>query len=67
VLIPLRELPRRFGELDPARTVVTYCHTGQRSLVARHFLLAQGFADVRSLRGGVEGWALEIDPEMTRY
>jgi sulfur-carrier protein adenylyltransferase/sulfurtransferase len=67
VLIPLRELPRRFGELDPARTVVTYCHTGRRSLVARQFLLAQGFADVRSLRGGVEEWAVEIDPSMARY
>jgi adenylyltransferase/sulfurtransferase len=67
VLIPLRELPRRFGELDPGGTVVTYCHTGQRSLVARQFLRAQGFADVRSLRGGVEGWALEIDPGMARY
>ena len=67
VLLPLRELPSRFGELDPSRTVVAYCHTGQRSLVARQFLLAQGFADVRSLRGGVEGWAIEIDPSMARY
>jgi adenylyltransferase/sulfurtransferase len=67
VLLPLRELPSRFGELDPARTVVTYCHTGWRSLVARQFLLAQGFADVRSLRGGVAEWAIEIDPSMARY
>jgi adenylyltransferase/sulfurtransferase len=67
VLIPLRELPHRFGELDPGRTVVAYCHTGRRSLVARQFLLAQGFGDVRSLRGGVEEWAVEIDPRMARY
>jgi adenylyltransferase/sulfurtransferase len=66
-LLPLRELPQRFAELDPARPVVAYCHTGQRSLIARQFLLAQGFADVRSLRGGVESWAREIDPAMPRY
>jgi adenylyltransferase/sulfurtransferase len=67
VLLPLRELPSRFGELDPARTVVAYCHSGWRSLVARQFLLAQGFGNVRSLRGGVEAWAAEIDPSMARY
>jgi rhodanese-related sulfurtransferase len=67
VLIPLRELPGRFGELDPVRPIVTYCHTGQRSLVARQFLLTQGFTSVRSLRGGVEAWAVEIDPAMARY
>jgi adenylyltransferase/sulfurtransferase len=66
-LLPLRELPQRFAELDPARPLVAYCHTGQRSLIARQFLLAQGFADVRSLRGGVESWAREIDPAMPRY
>jgi adenylyltransferase/sulfurtransferase len=66
-LVPLRELPQRFSELDPARPVVAYCHTGQRSLIARQFLLAQGFEDVRSLGGGVETWAKEIDTAMPRY
>jgi len=66
-LLPLRELPQRFEDLDPKRPVVTYCHTGQRSLIARQFLVAQGFEDVRSLRGGVEGWAREIDTAMPRY
>jgi len=66
-LMPLRDLPQRFAELDRARPVIAYCHTGQRSLIARQFFLAQGFADVQSLRGGVESWAREIDPEMPRY
>jgi sulfur-carrier protein adenylyltransferase/sulfurtransferase len=67
VLIPLRELPARIGELDRSRPVVTYCHTGVRSLTARHFLSEQGFRDVRSLRGGVEAWATQVDPGMARY
>jgi sulfur-carrier protein adenylyltransferase/sulfurtransferase len=66
-LMPLRELPQRFAELDRARPVVAYCHIGQRSLIARQFFLAQGFTDVRSLRGGVESWAQEIDATMPRY
>jgi len=66
-LVPLRDLPQRFPDLDPRRPVVAYCHTGQRSLIARQFLMAQGFDDVRSLRGGVEGWAREIDTAMPRY
>jgi len=66
-LLPLRELPQRFDELDRTRPVIAYCHTGQRSLIARQFLLAQGFEDVRSLRGGVESWAREIDAAMPRY
>jgi len=67
VLIPLRDLPRRFGELDPDGMVIAYCHTGQRSLIARQFLLAQGFGNVRSLQGGVAAWATEIDPTMPKY
>jgi rhodanese-related sulfurtransferase len=66
-LIPLRELPARLDEIDRARPVVTYCHTGVRSLAAGRFLLERGFGDVRSLRGGLEQWATDVDPTMPRY
>ncbi len=66
-LMPLRELPARLGELDQGRPVVTYCHRGVRSLSAARFLQAQGFQDAKSLRGGVERWARELDPGMSRY
>ena len=67
VLMPLREVPARLTELDPAATVVTVCHTGMRSLDAAQFLRSRGIANARSLRGGVAGWAEEIDPAMARY
>jgi len=67
ILVPLGDLPRRFGELDPAAEVVTVCHTGMRSLEAARFLRSRGIPRVRSLRGGVAGWADEIDPKMARY
>lgn len=66
-LMPLRELPARLGELDQGRPVVTYCHRGVRSLSAARFLQEQGFQDAKSLRGGVERWATELDPGMSRY
>lgn len=62
VLIPLGDLGRRVGELDPARPVVTVCRSGRRSLVAANALKAAGFADVRSLAGGLVEWAAVGQP-----
>jgi adenylyltransferase/sulfurtransferase len=55
-LIPLGELPARLGELDSRRPVVAYCQRGIRSRRAAEILRAAGFADVRSLSGGIEAW-----------
>jgi adenylyltransferase/sulfurtransferase len=65
--IPLRDLPSRLGELDARRDIVTICHHGVRSLRAREILRGAGFGNVRSLRGGVDAWAVEVDAAMQRY
>ncbi len=65
--IPLGELPRRLNELDPRREIVTICHHGHRSLRAREILKGAGFSRVRSLRGGLDAWAREVDPNLPRY
>ena len=67
MLLPLGELDDRLEELDPGRSVVTYCHHGVRSLQAREILKAAGFSNVRSLGGGVDAWAREVEPSMRRY
>jgi len=67
LLIPLGELPRRVDELPRDRPLVMICHTGRRSQNAAMFLAQSGFTDVRNLKGGVEGWAVEVDPSMKRY
>lgn len=67
VLIPLGELPSRLREVPADAAVVTICHTGQRSLAATRFLRDAGVSRARSLRGGVEAWALKVDPAMPRY
>src|SRR5712691_189479 len=67
VLIPLGQLPDRLGELDGHREVVTHCHHGARSLKALEILKAAGFSKVRSLRGGIDAWAVNVDPSLPRY
>ncbi|GAA1055813.1 adenylyltransferase/sulfurtransferase MoeZ [Agromyces luteolus] len=67
ILIPLHELGARTGELDPAASLVVYCHLGVRSRLAAEHLLAAGFAEVRNLTGGIDAWSLAVDPELTRY
>ncbi len=46
---------------------VVYDHKGLRSLDAAAYFAGQGFTNVRSLRGGIDAWALETDPAMPRY
>jgi glyoxylase-like metal-dependent hydrolase (beta-lactamase superfamily II)/rhodanese-related sulfurtransferase len=53
--IPLPQLVERMGELDPARTTVVYCASGNRSSIAASVLTAAGFADVSDLLGGYAG------------
>ena len=66
-LIPLSELHLRTNELDTADTIITYCHHGQRSLQAIETLQRFGFKKLKHLRGGIDAWACEVDPEMARY
>jgi len=66
-LIPVHELPRRLDELDPAATLVTYCHVGGRSAQAVGFLRARGFARAVNLAGGIDAWSREVDPTLPRY
>lgn len=66
-LVPLRELPKRVGELDPGREIVVMCHSGARSARAAQFLRQAGFQQVKNLTGGIDKWAREIDPKLPRY
>jgi sulfur-carrier protein adenylyltransferase/sulfurtransferase len=66
-LIPLGELPRRFGELDRERETVVMCHHGVRSQWAIGLLARQGFAKLLNLTGGLHAWAVRVDPTMARY
>jgi adenylyltransferase/sulfurtransferase len=66
-LLPLSQLPDRLGELDGHKDIVTQCHKGVRSLRALEMLKAAGYTRVRSLRGGIDQWSVEIDQNIPRY
>jgi len=65
--IPLGVLPQRFTELDPNQTTYIHCKSGVRSLKAVKFLQEQGFKYVKSVKGGINAWADEIDPSVPKY
>ena len=66
-LIPLPELPQRFGELDKNVEMVVHCKSGMRSAKAVQFLRQQGFDKIKNLKGGILTWADKIDPSMPKY
>jgi rhodanese-related sulfurtransferase len=66
ILMPMNTLPQRVQEIPSDRPVVLYCHAGMRSMMAGQWLSQQGF-DALSLAGGIDRWAVEIEPEMNRY
>ncbi|MYB01179.1 hypothetical protein F4X90_16130, partial [Candidatus Poribacteria bacterium] len=67
MLMPFGELPRRFREITPGVEVVVYCHWGMRGLDAAFLLQQLGFKSVKSLVGGIDRWAQEIDTQILRY
>jgi adenylyltransferase/sulfurtransferase len=67
-LIPLSQFQQLAAkELSPDETIVLYCHHGMRSARAQGFLKAQGYSDVINLTGGIDAWAVQVDPAMKRY
>jgi adenylyltransferase/sulfurtransferase len=66
-LIPLGQLASRLAELDTAQEMVVFCKAGTRSARALELLLSAGFRKVKNLKGGINAWAEEIDPELPVY
>ncbi len=65
--LPLGALSGRERELPQDRALVVVCHSGRRSLLATRHLRELGLSRAVNLRGGVEAFALEVDPGMSRY
>ncbi|MCI4326990.1 MAG: molybdopterin-synthase adenylyltransferase MoeB [Thermoplasmata archaeon] len=66
-LVPKGSLAERVDGLPRRRPIVVYCKSGSRSATAVRFLLDHGFVDVRSLSGGIDRWAEQVEPTMPRY
>jgi rhodanese-related sulfurtransferase len=42
-------------------------HLGQRALDAAAYLQGHGMTNLRVLRGGIDRWSIEVNPELPRY
>jgi sulfur-carrier protein adenylyltransferase/sulfurtransferase len=65
--IPLGSLAARLSELDSARDMVVFCKSGSRSLRALELLSSAGFRKVKNLKGGINAWSREVDPDLPIY
>ncbi|GMV08489.1 MAG: molybdenum cofactor biosynthesis protein MoeB [Gemmatimonadota bacterium] len=65
--IPLGSVTGAVTTLDRGEEIVVYCHHGVRSLAAAGFLAEQGFRRLWNLSGGIDRYAVEVDPSMPRY
>jgi rhodanese-related sulfurtransferase len=54
--MPLHLIAQHLPALDKAASTVFYCQMGGRSAQAAAFAVANGFADVYNLRGGITAW-----------
>ncbi|EDY20357.1 Rhodanese domain protein [Chthoniobacter flavus Ellin428] len=68
-LMPLSLWPAIVAErlTDRTQPLLIQCHHGGRSARAAEFLMRNGFTDVTNLAGGIDAWAVEIDPSVARY
>lgn len=73
-LMPMSELPTQVEALREAwqqsganQPVIVMCHHGMRSAQVAAWLRGQGFADAKSMAGGIDLWSEVIDPSVPRY
>lgn len=66
-LVPMRQIPEHAPQMQQDQEIVVICHHGIRSRQVAQYLESVGFTDLINLTGGVESWAIDIDPTMKRY
>lgn len=68
-LLPMSQMQSRVSEVgaDKNREIIVHCHHGGRSLRVAKWLRSQGYPNVASMAGGIDQWAVEIDPKLPRY
>lgn len=62
-----REGQKRLVSLPKDTLLVFHCHHGPRSQQAAELALSHGFRNVHNLAGGIDAWAIEVDPNVPRY
>ena len=72
-VVPLSDIARRYLDALPSVTIdkdaeiVVFCHHGVRSAQVTLWMQSQGWSNVRSMAGGIDAWAKEIDVAVGSY
>jgi adenylyltransferase/sulfurtransferase len=73
VAAPLSDIARRYLDALPSvaigkdAEIVVFCHHGVRSAQVTLWMQSQGWYSVRSMAGGIDAWAKEIDASVGSY
>ena len=67
ILLPLNQIPNNLDILPKDKIIVVMCHHGMRSKRVMDYLVDNDFDNVYNLDGGIDKYALEIDPKIDRY
>lgn len=69
--LPLSQFAQWSGQiqtqLDPDTETIVMCHHGMRSAQMCHWLIDQGFTQVKNLTGGIDAYSTAVDPSIPRY
>lgn len=67
VLLSQTVMREILAEGTNSRLLVLIDHQGRQALDAAAYFIGHGLQNVRCLRGGLDAWAQEVDPQMRRY
>lgn len=55
------------SRFDPDAETLVLCHHGSRSTRMCHWLIEQGFQNVKNITGGIEAYSQVVDPSIPCY
>lgn len=67
VLLSQNVMQEIMGSGSNTNPIVVVDHQGKNGLDAAAYFMGHGLLNLRCLRGGIDAWAQEVDPEMRRY
>ena len=71
VNLPLSQFPAWSESIhtrfNPNAETIVMCHLGMRSAQMCQWLIAQGFTNVKNLRGGIDAYSRQIDATVPIY
>jgi len=69
-LVPMGGVPNALAKLEAQADetpLIVLCHHGMRSLNVVVWLRKQGIEACQSMSGGIDRWAIQVDPALPRY